>query len=194
MPITEKVAILKRHLLDKVPVSDLCDETRPLPQPVLRLAQKVLRERPRSPSTTAARAKAVEDAKDHKIQQLEAKLQRKNEVMAELMEAHTELKKSLGETLKGCWVPHDTRDQIVDFVRSWSDKTEIPVAASCPGSASAASKFQDWKPRFGKVNEHNAWVPATTGSPTTKKTASATSLAATPGRLSPHDLHDARCR
>ena len=43
------------------------------------------------------KAKAVDDAKDTKIQQLEAKLIRKNEVMAELMEAHTELKKSLGE-------------------------------------------------------------------------------------------------
>ena len=43
------------------------------------------------------KTKAGEDAKDKKIQQLEAKLTRKNEVMAELMEAHTELKKSLGE-------------------------------------------------------------------------------------------------
>jgi transposase len=42
-------------------------------------------------------AKAVEDAKDEKIQKLEAKLARKNEVMAELMEAHTQLKKDLGE-------------------------------------------------------------------------------------------------
>jgi hypothetical protein len=43
------------------------------------------------------KAKAVEDAKDEKIQKLEAKLARKNEVMAELMEAHTQLKKDLGE-------------------------------------------------------------------------------------------------
>ena len=43
------------------------------------------------------KAKAVEDANVKKIQHLEAKLTRKNEVMAELMEAHTELKKSLGE-------------------------------------------------------------------------------------------------
>ncbi len=41
--------------------------------------------------------KAVDNAKDKKIEQLEAKLQRKNEVMAELMEAHTQLKKELGE-------------------------------------------------------------------------------------------------
>ena len=38
-----------------------------------------------------------DDANVDKIHKLEAKLQRKNEVMAELMEAHTQLKKELGE-------------------------------------------------------------------------------------------------
>jgi putative transposase len=56
-------------------------------------------------------------------------------------------------------VPHDTRDQIVDFVRSWSDKTDIPVARFTPWIGIGRSKYQDWITRFGKVNEHNAWVP-----------------------------------
>src|SRR5207247_10318607 len=34
-------------------------------------------------------------------------------------------KKNAWGTLTGVWVPHDTRDQIVDFVRRWSEKTEI---------------------------------------------------------------------
>jgi hypothetical protein len=42
-------------------------------------------------------AKAVEDANVEKIQKLEAKLTRKNEVMAELMEALTLEKKRNGE-------------------------------------------------------------------------------------------------
>ena len=42
-------------------------------------------------------AAAVEDVKDRKIEQLQAKLARKNEVMAELMEALTEEKKRNGE-------------------------------------------------------------------------------------------------
>ena len=29
--------------------------------------------------------------------------------------------------MKRCWVPHDTRDNLVDFVNAWADKTEIPV-------------------------------------------------------------------
>jgi transposase InsO family protein len=56
-------------------------------------------------------------------------------------------------------VPHDTRDQVVDFVRSWSDKTDLPVTRFVPWLAIARSKYQDWVTRFGKVNEHNAWVP-----------------------------------
>jgi putative transposase len=57
------------------------------------------------------------------------------------------------------WVPHDTRDSIVDFVRIWSDKTDIPVCRFLPWIDIGTSKFHDWKQRFGKVNEHNAWVP-----------------------------------
>jgi putative transposase len=56
-------------------------------------------------------------------------------------------------------VPHDTRDQVVDFVRSWSDKTEIPLARFMAWIGIGTSKFYDWKQRFGQVNEHNAWVP-----------------------------------
>jgi putative transposase len=56
-------------------------------------------------------------------------------------------------------VPHDTRDQIVDFVRSWADKTDIPVARFLPWVGIGRSKYHDWIQRFGKVNEHNAWVP-----------------------------------
>jgi putative transposase len=56
-------------------------------------------------------------------------------------------------------VPHDTRDQIVDFVRSWADKTDIPVARFMPWIGITRSKYEDWITRFGKVNEHNAWVP-----------------------------------
>jgi putative transposase len=56
-------------------------------------------------------------------------------------------------------VPHDARDALVDFVRAWSDKTEIPVCRFLPWLGIGTSKFHDWKHRFGKANEHNAWVP-----------------------------------
>jgi putative transposase len=47
----------------------------------------------------------------------------------------------------------------VDFVRDWSEKTEIAVGHFLPWVGIGASKFYDWRARFGKVNEHNAWVP-----------------------------------
>jgi transposase len=92
----EKVAIVKRHLLEGIPVSNLCDEFQINPT-LFYQWQRQLFENAHLAFENGRKSKAVEDAKDHKIEQLEAKMQRKNEVMAELMEAHTELKKSLGE-------------------------------------------------------------------------------------------------
>jgi transposase len=92
----DKVAILKRHLIDKIPVSDLCDELDLHPNQVYDWLKRFF-ENGHLAFANGRKSKAVEEAKDQKIQQLQAKLARKNEVMAELMEAHTELKKSLGE-------------------------------------------------------------------------------------------------
>ncbi len=47
----------------------------------------------------------------------------------------------------------------MDFVRAWSDKTEIAVASFLGWIELGTSKFYDWKKRYGQVNEHNAWVP-----------------------------------
>jgi putative transposase len=56
-------------------------------------------------------------------------------------------------------VPHDVRDQAVDFVRRWSEKTEIGVGRFIHWLGVTASKFYDWRQRYGCVNEHNSWVP-----------------------------------
>ena len=92
----EKVAALKRHLLEGTPISDLCDELGIAPNLFYRW-QKDLFENAHAVFDNGRKVKAVEDAKDQKIELLEAKLQRKNEVLSELMEEHTQLKKDLGE-------------------------------------------------------------------------------------------------
>ena len=56
-------------------------------------------------------------------------------------------------------MPHDTRDAIVDFVRTWSERTEIPAAQFITWIGVARGKFYDWQKRYGKANEHNALVP-----------------------------------
>ena len=91
-----KVAILKHHLLEKTPVSDLCEEFGIAPNLFYRW-QKEFFDNAHVAFDNGRKAKAVEDAKDRTIAQLEAKLTRKNEVLAELMEEHTRLKKTLGE-------------------------------------------------------------------------------------------------
>ncbi len=92
---TQKVAILKRHLLDKVPISDLCDELGLYPNQLYNWLKEFF-ENGQAAFDNGRKDKALENAKDQKIQQLEAKLTRKNEVMAELMEALTEEKKRNG--------------------------------------------------------------------------------------------------
>ena len=47
----------------------------------------------------------------------------------------------------------------MDFVRRWSEKTEIGAGRFIGWLDIAASKFYDWRDRYGKVNEHNGWVP-----------------------------------
>src|SRR5512135_2928613 len=67
-------------------------------------------------------------------------------------------KRSWG-TLTNAWVPHDVRDVIVDYVTRWSERTEIPVQRFVSWLGVAASKFYDWRARYGLANEHNALVP-----------------------------------
>lgn len=93
---TEKVAILKRHLVDKVAVSDLCNELDIYPTQFYGWLKEFF-ENGHVAFDSGRKAKAVEDANVKKIERLEAKLQRKNEVMAELLEEHALLKKELGE-------------------------------------------------------------------------------------------------
>jgi transposase InsO family protein len=56
-------------------------------------------------------------------------------------------------------VPPDIRDDVVDFVREWTEKTEIPLVVLLRHIGIAKSKYYDWRQRYGQVNEHNAWVP-----------------------------------
>jgi transposase-like protein len=93
----EKVRLLRLHLLEKKPISDICEEHH-LSVNLFYLWQKQFFEHGHAAfANTGKRAKVAEDAKDRKIATLEDKLQRKNEVLAELMEEHVQLQKELGE-------------------------------------------------------------------------------------------------
>jgi transposase-like protein len=105
VPGPEKLAILKRYLVEKVPISDLCDQHGLQPSQIyywqaqlFEHGASVFERRP------GRHAKQAETAKDHKIAQLEgqlaqrdAKLAQKNEVISELMEENVRAKKATGE-------------------------------------------------------------------------------------------------
>jgi transposase InsO family protein len=48
---------------------------------------------------------------------------------------------------------------VIDFVNCWSTKTDLPAGRFVDWLGIASSKFYHWKNRFGKVNEHNSWIP-----------------------------------
>lgn len=95
----EKVAILRRHLVEDVPISDLCDEYG-IHATQYYAWQKQLFENgslafERKPN--GANLRRQQDAQQRKIAELEEKIQKKNEVVAELLEEHVQLKKAVGE-------------------------------------------------------------------------------------------------
>ena len=51
------------------------------------------------------------------------------------------------------------RDEVVDYVRYWSDKTEIKAKQMVHWIGITRSKFYDWRRRYKNVNEHNRWIP-----------------------------------
>jgi transposase len=92
----EKVTILRRHLLEHVPVSDLCEELGLQPTVFYRW-QKEFFENGASAFQSAERPRRRAEEKQKRIEFLEKKVQTKDEVLAELMAEHIALKKSLGE-------------------------------------------------------------------------------------------------
>jgi len=91
---SQKVAILKRYLVDKAPISDLCDEYGIQPSQVYQW-QKVLFENGEAAFQRTGRR--TEDPNRRKVAALEARVQQKNEVIAELLQEHVQLKKAIGE-------------------------------------------------------------------------------------------------
>ncbi len=61
--------------------------------------------------------------------------------------------------MNGSWAEPDVRDEVVDYVRYWSDKTDIKATKMIGWIKITRSKYYDWLSRYGRVNEHNAWIP-----------------------------------
>jgi len=56
-------------------------------------------------------------------------------------------------------VEHDIRDKVVDFVNYWSETSGISISKFILWLSISSSKFYSWRSRYGRVNEHNSWIP-----------------------------------
>ena len=90
----EIVAILRLHLLERTPISDLCDQHDIHPTVFYRWQKQFFEN---GAAAFESRRRRAGDDKDRRITLLQQKLQRKNEVLSELMEEHINLKKELWE-------------------------------------------------------------------------------------------------
>lgn len=90
----QKAGIIKEHLVENVPVSDICDKYDLHPTVFYRWQKEFFEN-----AASAFQGKKDKQSQklEKKVQALEEKLGKKNEVLAELMEEHIALKKSLGE-------------------------------------------------------------------------------------------------
>ena len=90
----QKAALLRRHLVDKVAVSEICDENRLQPSVFYHWLRLLFANAP------VALASQRKSSQEHKLQQqvkeLEAKIVKKDEVIAEVAEEYVRLKKALG--------------------------------------------------------------------------------------------------
>ena len=89
----EKVAIIRRHLIEGVTVSDLCDEYGLQPTVFYRWQKQFFES---GAKVFEGSNKRRDNSRQKKITWLEEKLRKKDEVLSELMEEYVALKKRLG--------------------------------------------------------------------------------------------------
>lgn len=90
----DKARIVLEHLKDGKPVSEVCDRHGIHPTVFYRWRDELYEN---SSAAFDRKGRKTNNGLEQKIAELEKKLQRKNEVLSELMEEHVSLKKSLGE-------------------------------------------------------------------------------------------------
>src|SRR6516225_6911845 len=95
----EKVAILRRHLLEKEPISNLCDELGLQPTVFYRWQKEFFEN---GAAAFEQKRPTNHSADQKRIAYLEKKIQTKDEVLAELMAEHVALKRNAWGTLTAC--------------------------------------------------------------------------------------------
>ena len=91
----QKIKILRQHLLDKTPISEVCEKHQITPTQFYQWQKTFFENGAMAFAKSSARAASQAG---QRLAALENKLQRKDEVIAEIMAEHILLKKELGES------------------------------------------------------------------------------------------------
>lgn len=93
----QKLAILREHLIEKVPLSEVCRKHDVQPTLFYQWQKKLFEDGAGIFESRAGNVRA-QAAEEKKLAAIEGRLQQKNEVLAELMGEYVALKKKLGLT------------------------------------------------------------------------------------------------
>lgn len=93
----QKAELLKKHLVDKVPVSDICDAHQLQPSLFYYWQRQLFDNAQAAFEPGKSGATSREKELEARVAQLEAKLAKKDAVIAEISEEYVQLKKELGE-------------------------------------------------------------------------------------------------
>jgi len=89
----DKIKLLRRHLIENVPISKICEDASLAPSLFHRWQEQLFQN-----AALALEGRRPERSQDQqRIEKLESKIRQKDEVLAELMAEHISLKKEFGE-------------------------------------------------------------------------------------------------
>ena len=88
--------ILRQHLLEKTPISEVCEKHQITPTQFYQWQKTLFENGPAAFAKTAG--KRAHNQAEARLAKLEDKLKRKDEVIAEIMAEYIVLKKNLGES------------------------------------------------------------------------------------------------
>ena len=93
----EKARLLRRHLVDKVPVSTICEEEELQPSVFYQWHRDMIARLEATMAAKPGKTSGRERDLQRRVARLEAKLARKDSVIAEISEEYVTLKKEFGE-------------------------------------------------------------------------------------------------
>ena len=80
-------------------------------------------------------------------------------MIAELLTEHIALKKDWGEELKVQWVSASVRDQVVDFINHWKQRSGVRDNWFCRAFGLNQKKLIASRKRYELPNQHNEAMP-----------------------------------